>query len=180
MRELRFTASFFVLFAGYLSGCQTLRSRQDPLHVAIVTDSQEIAVTLEGISYRASIGFTFTNTTGRVISRSGCGGPGWPDVEKNVGDRWVPAFYQIYLACRTYPDFSWQPGAKFHDRVTFMAFVRGKRNLPELMVDSIDGVYRLHWSFTEGRDPSAKNARRVDAISNSFHMTLRSPPDLSR
>jgi hypothetical protein len=157
-------------------GCQTLRFHPEPLHAPIVTDSSEISVLFRDNAYVAKIGFTFTNTTGHPISRAGCGGPGWPDVEKKVDDRWMPAYYPVYLLCRTIPDFSLEPGAQIRDQVSFMAFARGHNTMPELMVDSIDGVYRLHWSFTEGRNASTENARRVDAVSNEFRIVLRSSP----
>ena len=54
--------------------------------------------------------------------------------------------------------------------------------MPELEVDSIDGVYRLHWGFTEGPNASADKARRVNAVSNEFRMILRSsaPSSITR
>jgi hypothetical protein len=116
----------------------------------------------------------FTNTTGHAISRAGCGGPGFPDVEKKINGHWIAAYYPISLTCRSVPDYSWKPGAQIRDQVSFVAFVRGHHKMPELEVDSIDGVYRLHWAFTEGRDASVERARQVDAVSNEFRMILRS------
>jgi hypothetical protein len=174
MKNLSIVSLLMLLLVAYLTACQSLRSRPRPLHALIVTDSSEIGVSLRNNAYVAKIGFTFRNTTGHVISRAGCGGPGWPDVEKKVNDRWVAAYYPISLACRTIPDFSWEPGAKIRDQVSFMAFVRGHNTMPELEVDTIDGVYRLHWAFTEGRDVSAEKARLVEAVSNEFRMILRS------
>jgi len=179
MKDLRVAALFVLLPLAYLAGCQSLRSSPEPLHAPIVTDSSEISVSFRGNAYVAKIGFTFTNTTGHVISRAGCGGPGWPGVEKMVKDRWVEAYYPFYPACRTIPDFSLEPGAQIRDQVSFMAFAAGHRTVPELMVDSIDGVYRLHWSFTEGREATAEKARRVEAVSNEFRMILRSSSDAS-
>ena len=179
MKDLPVAALFVLLPLAFFAGCQGFRSHPEPLSVPIVTDSSEISVSFRGNAYVAKIGFTFTNTTGHVISRAGCGGPGWPDVEKKVKDRWVPAYYPGYLSCRTMPDFSWEPGARIRDQVSFMAFAPGHNTMPELMVDTIDGVYRLHWGFTEGRDASAEKARRVDAVSNEFRMILRSSSAVS-
>ena len=162
-----------------VAGCSAFRSRPEPLRASMVTDSSEIGVSFNGVGYRAKIGFTFMNTTGHVISRAGCGGPGWPDVEKKVMDQWVAAYYPVYLMCRTSPDFAWEPGAKIRDQVNFAAFAPGHNSAPELRVDSIDGVYRLHWGFTIGRDASAEKAQRVDVVSNEFRMVLRSSPAAS-
>ena len=178
MKRQCVVALLAIVHVGYLSGCQTLRRQETPFQASLVTDSSEVAAYFRGNAYIATIGFTFTNTTGRAISRAGCGGPGWPELEKQSSGRWVPAYYPVSLLCRTIPDFSWDAGARFHDVLQFMAFERGHNTMPEIMVDSIDGVYRLRWSFAEGRDADAKGARRVDAISNAFRMTLHSglPP----
>ena len=156
--------------------CQTLGGRRPQLHASLVTDSAAVAVYHRGIGYTAKIGFTFTNSSGRTVSRAGCGGPGWPDLEKKVGTRWVPAYYPVMLTCRTSPDFSWEPGQQFRDVLRMAVTERGHNFFPQLEVDSIDGIYRLHWSFTEGRDAGAKGARSVEAISNEFLMKLSSSP----
>jgi hypothetical protein len=170
------TVALLIIQMGYLPGCETLRRQEAPLRASLVTDSSGVAAYFSGNAYIATIGFTFTNTTGRGISRAGCGGPGWPGLEKQVNGRWVPAYYPVSMMCRTIPDFFWEPGAQVHDVLQFRAFERGHHTMPEIMVDSIDGVYRLHWGFTEGRDAHAKGARRVDAISNEFRLTLHPGP----
>lgn len=159
-----------------LDACNSFRGVATPLRAPLTTDSTEVIVLFRGNAYVANIGFTFRNTTGRIISRVGCGGPGVPDLEKKVNGRWVPAYYAAVLACRISPDHFWNPGWSTHEVLRFMAFEPGHNIMPELKVDSIDGVYRLHWDFREGRDASARRARRVEATSNEFHMTLRSAP----
>jgi hypothetical protein len=156
-----------------LASCQSLRGHREPLFVPIHTDSADIGAEFHGNAYVAKIGFAFANNTGGPISRVGCGDPGWPEVEKKVNGRWVPVYYQIYLSCRTLPDFFLENGASYRQVVSFMAFEPGHRIEPELLVDSIDGMYRLHWGFATGRVPDAKGARTVELISNEFRMTLR-------
>jgi hypothetical protein len=97
-----------------------------------------------------------------------------PDLEKKVNNRWVAAYYPAYLACLTHPDFLLEAGSQIHEVLQFMAFQPGHNTMPELQVDSIDGIYRLRWDFMEGKDASARGARRVESTSNEFHMTLRS------
>jgi len=159
---------------GLLFGCQTFNGSRAPLHASLVTDSTEVTAYHRGSGYVATIGFTFTNNTGRTISRAGCGGPGWPGLEKKVNTRWISAYHPVVLACRTYPDFSWQPGAQIRDALRFVAYERGHNTYPQINVDSIDGTYRLRWSFTEGREAGAKGARNIEAISNEFYMKLSS------
>ena len=159
---------------GLLAACQSFGVRRTPLHALLLTDSSEVSAYHRGIGYHANIGFTLTNNTGRTISRAGCGGPGWPSLEKKVNSQWVAAYYPAVLLCRTIPDYSWPPGARFHDVLQFAAVERGHNIHPEIRVDSIDGIYRLHWSFTEGTEAGAKGARTVEAISNEFAMKLRS------
>jgi hypothetical protein len=135
-------------------------------------------VRFNGKAYFAKIGFVYVNDTGKPVSRAGCGGPGWPDLEKNVAGRWVQAYWPVYLACRIIPDFVLASGATYHGVLEFLAFEPGHNIMPLLLVDSIDGVYRLRWDFSEGEVAGAKGVRRVEAISNEFRMVLRrgAPP----
>jgi hypothetical protein len=125
-----------------------------------------------GFSYFAKIGFVFVNTTPNPISRAGCGGPGYPDLEKKVGEQWVLAYSPIYAMCRTIPDFSLPSGGTYRGVLELMAAVPGHNMMPELKVDSIDGTYRLRWVFSEGTAAS-RDARKVEGISNEFRMVLR-------
>jgi hypothetical protein len=163
--------------AAWLVGCQTFSRSRTASGVSLVTDSAAITVYHRGIGYMTDIGFTLSNNSGKPISRAGCGGPGWPDIEKKVDGRWTPAFYQIYLLCRRIPDFSWDTGAQVHDVLHFGAVEKGHHVGPELLVTSIDGIYRLRWTFTEGRVADAKGARRITTTSNEFRMTLASPSE---
>jgi hypothetical protein len=174
----RTTVIAIMLALIYQVACASLSGNREPLSASLHTDSTEIGVHFRGNAYVARIGFVFTNNTGGPISRAGCGGPGWPDVEKKVNERWVPAYYPVYLACRIIPDFSLESGATHRDTIGFMAFEPGHRMGPEILVDSIDGVYRLHWNFSTGREAGAKGSREVKAISNEFRMILRpvAPP----
>lgn len=153
--------------------CEALVRSRGHLTASLRTDSTEIGVHSGGNAYFAKIGFVYVNNTGKPVSRAGCGGPGWPQLEKGVNGRWVPAYYAVYMVCRTIPDFWLESGMPYRDVLQFIAYERGHNTGPELLVDSIDGVYRLRWDFTEGRDATARGARRVEAISNEFRMVLR-------
>jgi hypothetical protein len=93
-------------------------------------------------------------------------------LEKKLNDQWVAAYYPFYPMCLTKPDFMLESGQKYSGILEFMAFEPGNRTGPELVVDSIDGIYRLRWDFAEGTDATAKGARRVQSISNEFRMVL--------
>jgi len=125
-----------------------------------------------GFTYHAKIGFVYTNTTAKPVSKAGCGSPPFPGLEKKVNDQWVAAYYPLYLMCLTKPDFMLESGQTYRGVLEFMAHEPGHHTGPELRVDSIDGIYRLRWDFAEGTDATAKGARRVQSISNEFRMVL--------
>jgi hypothetical protein len=127
-------------------------------------------VRTDGHSYGASIGYQFVNTTANPMSALGCGGPPAPELQKLVNGHWTPAYYPFVPACRVTPDFALPGGGKLRGVVAFNAA------RPELLVDSIDGVYRLYSLWTEGTQADAPNARRVEAISNQFRLVLRPLP----
>lgn len=175
MRRQAFSSILLLCGIGSTIACQS-PSNRSPLFAALTTDSTVVTAYHRGIGYSANIGFNLMNTSGVTISRAGCGGPGWPDLEKKENGQWVPAYYPIIMTCRTDPDFSWKPGARIRDTLHFQAFERGHNTGPEIRVDSINGVYRLRWSFTEGPEAGRRGARTVMAISNAFVMTLASSP----
>lgn len=162
-----------IALASWLVACQALIPSRGPLLVSIHTDSAEVGVRFNQDAYFGKIGFYFVNGTGKPLSRAGCGGPGWPALEKKVDGEWVPAFYQVYLTCRTTPDFFLPPGATYRSVLDFMAFEPGHNKAPELLVKTIDGVYRLRWGFVAAQSTDEKGARQVELISNEFRMVLR-------
>jgi hypothetical protein len=151
--------------------CQALVPLREPSRVVLHADSAEVPVHFNQHTYFAKIGFMFVNDTRQPLSRAGCGGPGWPALEKNVDGRWVAAYYPISLLCRSIPDFSVPPGRTYRNVLEFMATEPGQRLMPNLLVKSIDGIYRLRWSFAVGRKDE-QDAKRVEAISNEFRMVL--------
>ena len=173
MPQLHLASALSLIGLTGLLGCETVNRIRGPEQALLRTDSAEVGVRFTGIAYAAKIGFLYVNTTDGAVSMAGCGGPPSPEVEKKVSGRWVVAYYPFYAMCRTIPDFSFDSGAKFHGEVDFFAFEPGHNTLPILKVDSIDGVYRLRWTFAKGRVADAKDARRVEAISNEFRMVLR-------
>jgi hypothetical protein len=102
-----------------------------------------------------------------------------PALEKLVNGHWVVAFHPVYAACRTIPDFSLSSGARYRSDVVFDAAPPGAKAFPQLELDSINGAYRLHTTWWEGRGIQSaaelgkpRNPRPVEAISNQFRMTL--------
>lgn len=157
----------------FLVACET----RDPvesrlLFTSLSTDSAVIGVRFSPPGYFAEIGFVYVNTTAGPVSISGCHGPPDPELEKRVDGRWVRAYHQIHLLCLTKPDFRVESGATHRDVISFVAFQPGQNKAPVLLVDSIDGTYRLRWNLVEGTDAS-EGGRKVEAISNEFRMVLR-------
>jgi hypothetical protein len=157
----------------YVVGCETLAPSARSLTASLRTDSTQIGVHRSGFAYIANIGFVYTNTTPKPVSKAGCGGPPFPQLEKNVGGQWVAAFYPVYLDCLTKPDFNIPSGETFRGVLQFTAYERGHNTAPELNVDSIDGIYRLRWDFREGTDATTPGTRSVESISNEFQMVLK-------
>ena len=159
----------------YLVACETLKPLNRPLTASLRVDSTEIQVRRSGLAYVANIPFVFTNTTARPVSKTGCGFPPFPGLEKKVNGRWVAAYNPAYLLCLTKPDFMLRSGETFRNLLQFLAYEPGYNWMPTLEVDGIDGIYRLVWGFVEGIDATARDARRVAAFSNEFRMVLNDP-----
>jgi hypothetical protein len=158
----------------YAGACETLGLSSPPLTASLRTDSAEIGVHMSGFTYLGKIGFVYVNTTSGPVSKAGCGFPPFPDLQKKVDGKWVAAYSPVYLACLTKPDFVLRSGESYHGVLEFMAAQPGHQTEPSLLVDSIDGVYRLQWDFAQGTDTGIKGARTVQAISNEFRM-VQSP-----
>jgi hypothetical protein len=155
-----------------LGACQILRPLRQPLTASLRTDSTQIGVRHGGFTYRADIGFVFTNTIAKPVSTSiWC--PPFQTLEKKVQDHWVAATgYKNCLTSGTMPTLTLESGQSYRDVLQFWASDRGHSGWPELRIDSIDGIYRLRWDFVEGTDASAKDARKVESTSNEFRMVL--------
>ncbi len=154
----------------YLGACQTLRPSRPPLTASLRTDSSQIGVRHGGFTYRADIGLVFTNTTPNPVSTSNwC--PPFQTLEKKVHDHWVAATtYKNCLTSQAMPTLTIESGRSYRDVLQFWASDRGHSGWPELMVDSMEGIFRVRWDFVEGTDASAKDARKVESTSNEFRM----------
>jgi hypothetical protein len=156
----------------WFGACQSLRPSRTALTAPIRTDSVQIGVRHRGFTYRADIGFVFTNTTPNPVSTSSwC--PPFQILEKKVLDHWVAATnFKNCLASGTTYALTIESGKSYRDDLQFWASDRGHSGWPELMLDSIEGTFRLRWDFVEGKDVYAKGARKVEGISNEFQMVL--------
>lgn len=158
---------------GFSAGaCDPSRLAHPELTASLRADSAEIGVRSSELGFSAKIGFVYTNTTDGPVAKAGCGFPPLPELQKKVDGQWVPAYYPVYLLCLTKPDFSLPSGSSYRGVLDFFAARPGQNWAPVLLVDSIDGVYRLEWDFVEGTDTEIKNARIIKAFSNEFRMVL--------
>ena len=149
------------------SGCRTLEMTK-PLTAELRADSAVVVVTHSDITYTARIGFVFVNTTGGPVSFNYCGVI-WPALEKKVDGKWVIGYTPISPLClRTYV---LQSGDTLRDTIGLMDFDPGHHYAPERVVP-VDGIYRLHFVFAEGTQPS-ENTRKVEAFSQEFRMVQR-------
>lgn len=165
-------ATFLTVSSSLIVGCATFDPTRGPLTASLRTDSAEIGVEFRSRAYVAKIGFVYTNTTPGPVSKSRCGEPADPHLEKRVDGRWVEVYRPVYLMCRTTPDFRIESGATHRGVISFTAYEPGQNKYPDLLVDSIGGTYRLRWVLAEGAE-ATESARRVEAISNEFRMVLR-------
>jgi len=173
MRQPNIFATIFAIGTiAFLPSCESLSLSRRPLTASLRTDSSQIGVHYTGNGYAAKIGFVYTNTTAGPVSKSGCGSPASPGLEKRVNGKWVPAYFPAYPACLSKPDFMLRSGQILHDVLDFAAYEPGHHIGPELLVDSIDGIYRLRWDFAEGTDATEKGVRLVKSTSNEFRMVL--------
>jgi hypothetical protein len=164
-------AAYTAMFSVW-PACKGLPFRRDDLTASLRTDSSFFTVRETSGAYFAKIPFVYVNTTPGPVAKAGCNMPPLPELLKKVGDRWVPAYLPMYLACLTKPDFSMPSGGTYRGVLDFLAYKPGQHMGPELRVESIDGVYRLEWDFVEGTDTEVKGARIVKAVSNEFRMVL--------
>ena len=172
MNPLRHAATLLVFGSALSIGCSSASAPKSAPEVSLVTDSARFVVQFDGSFFTGHIGYTFTNASGDILSKAGCRAPDGPRLEKQVNGRWVVAYDQISLLCRTIPDFTWQPGTKTPALLDVVAAKRGTNSYPQLNVDAVDGVYRLHWDFAIGPDATAEGVRTVDVVSNTFRLTL--------
>jgi len=155
--------------------CKTLNQ---PVTTAALmrTDTTEIRVGRSGETYATMIGFVLVNTTAGAISSGMC----MPNVEKSVMRKgkqvWEAASYGVVLGCDR---AGFNQSEAYRERVLFSAPNLEKYMSPDHWINSIDGTYRLRWSFVEAADGTSGRARRIDAVSNEFHLTLSAPPPCS-
>ena len=158
----------------WLIACQPTRAIAPSPLASLRTDSTSSGVRREsGYWYRATIPFTYTNESGKPVSKAGCGGPVLPNLEKKVGDTWVVACYPVYLLCLTVPDFVVENGATYRGVLGVAVSQPGHNSEPSLLVDSIDGVFRLRWDLTAGREAGAKGAKIVAGTSSECSLRSR-------
>jgi hypothetical protein len=154
-----------------LGACQTLGSSSEAT-ASLRTDSVQVVLHRSGVNYLADIGFLYTNTTTKPVSRVACGMAPPPELEKKVDGRWVAAYGPVTVNCGM--DWYWvvKVGESHRGVLNFMAAEPGHDTYPALKVDSIDGIYRLRLDFAEGANPRVKGMRIVSSVSNEFRMVL--------
>jgi hypothetical protein len=141
--------------------------------VDLVTDSAQYTVRFVNGLYRTTIGYTYTNRSGRAVSATRCHTAPPPLLEKKVGEEWVRAYSPVLLLCVDIPHFRIASGATYKGRLYVAAGRPGGNIGPAMEVTSIPGTYRLRWQLRAGDDPEARDAPFVEAISNEFQLIER-------
>jgi hypothetical protein len=154
-----------------LGACKTLNH---PVTTSALmrTDTTEFSVGRSGQSYGAKIGFVFENTAGGAISSGMC----LPNVEKRVMRKgrqvWEAVSFGMVMGC---DGRGFVRGQTYREFLLFSAPNMETYMSPDHWINTIDGTYRLRWSFVEGTSLASRRARRIEGVSNEFHMTLRPP-----
>jgi hypothetical protein len=152
------------------TACAHQLQRDEP-EATLRTDSARYVVKLENGHYSATIRYVVENHRSRTLSRSVCGGPPPPALEKQLSDgSWKLAYSQVELLCETIPPFRIPGGGVYRGKLVVYAVRNGGGPLSPLTVDSVPGTYRLHWSLVDGDEPRAPKARRVEIISPLFRL----------
>lgn len=144
----------------YMLACRAV-SNANPVSLVLRSDSAEVTVA-RGVT---RIPFLLVNPTERIFRAGGC----LPQLQKKVNEKWVTADFGTVLGCE---GGLLEPGATSRD--TLPVFTRNLVNNLQ-GVNSIAGVYRLRWTFVEGKDWEARRPRKVEAVSNEFRMIFRPP-----
>lgn len=140
----------------------------------LVADSAQYTVRLEGWMYRGSIGFRFTNRTGKTLSENYCGSPTPPELEKQRADGgWSIAFGRVLLMCLTLPPLRIPDGGTYSGSVGVVAAQPGHNMMPMFELDSVPGIYRLRWDLRVGPDPDNRAAQTFRAVSPPFRIILQ-------
>jgi hypothetical protein len=139
-----------------IAGCRTFQYHEPYLHL-LQTDSTEITVHV-----LVRIEFSFANITGKPIS-GGCS----PLLEKKIGDKWRRLPVNSLL--ETCYGVTFETGKIFHTEfVMLTSNILDDLSIGDPRGAKIDGIYRLRWTFVEGRDPQSTRARPVSGTSNEF------------
>lgn len=170
---LRLTAGAIAVIALCLGliACKTL-NQSAPTVTLMRTDTTEIRVGRSDQLYGARIGFVLVNTTAGAISSGMC----MPNVEKSVTRKgkqvWEAISFGVVMGCDA---TGFREGETYRERALFSAPSMERYMSPDHWINTIDGTYRLRWPFVEGKDLTSGRARRINAVSNEFHMTLPAP-----
>jgi len=156
----------------FLGACKTLSQSEAALPL-MRTDSTEISVGRGDQSYFARIGFVLVNTTSGPITSGMC----LPNAEKKVvgkkgKEKWEAVSWGVVMGCER---AGFKQGESYRESLPFWPPNLERYMSPDHWVNTIDGTYRLRWVFVKGTDPVSGGARKIEVVSNEFHMTLRPP-----
>jgi hypothetical protein len=161
---------------GILGACHIPSAMRAPSggRAYIVVDSNAFTVRYERPAYRAQIRYTYINKSGQTVSADYCKEPGPPALEKEVAPgQWVTAYSPVMLLCQAIPPFRLVTGASYRGQLAVFAVMNNTDNVwPTWRVDSVPGVYRLHWTLRAGPNPDDRTKPMIDAVSSSFRLTL--------
>jgi hypothetical protein len=172
------------LVAAIALRAQTTTATGDARGITFEADSARYSARYADEAYSATIGYVLRNRGRTSLSSNYCYSAPVPVLEKELGDkRWVAAYQGVTLTCKVDPPFRIAPGDVYRGVLRMVVARPEARQIPRLLVDSIQGTYRLHWRLLSGSYPDAASAPVVDLYSTAFQLvsfpatpTRHSPP----
>jgi hypothetical protein len=146
----------------------------------VASPTPELAITTDAAAYDVatnrsnwtSIGFAYTNRTRSTVSTGYCHAPPLPTLQRLVDGKWVYAYKPAELLCYS-GQFRIPSDSVYRGVLPLRSSDLSKTMSMVAESDSVAGIYRLHFSFVRREDLGKTHPHRVEAISNSFRITIK-------
>ena len=157
-----------------ITGCTSPVAVGTDAYALMVTDATAYhLIPRSGGGVEATIGYTYSNRTGRAVSIPNCNGYVPPSLEKLVDGVWIWAWNGPGDQCLSAP-VTIEAGVQYRDELR-AASMGGQR--PPDFLFPMPGTYRLVWEtlvWSYSYDPSGPPwgvlVRKAQRVSNSFEL----------
>jgi hypothetical protein len=145
---------------------------------AFQTESLSYTLISTQSSLETRIAFVFTNPTPAPVYIVNCKGTTSLRLEKQSGDKWVPAWSPVIPLCLSAPIVV-QPGQRYSGVVHVSAGHPSNNLYPKFAVDPVPGVYRIVWrdvlrTYDDRANPFGEPLPLEQRVSNRFRLRVDS------